>query len=49
MTQAVEQLKSQASALSAAERADLAYFLLDSLEPEEDGAEEAWRQEIAAA
>jgi putative addiction module component (TIGR02574 family) len=47
MTQAVEQLKSQAGALSHAERADLAYFLLNSLEPEEEGAEDAWRVEIA--
>jgi len=47
MTQAVEQLKSQASTLSTAERADLAYFLLTSLEPEEDGVQEAWREEIA--
>jgi putative addiction module component (TIGR02574 family) len=47
MTQAVEQLKSQALTLSAAERADLAYFLLTSLEPEEEGVEEAWRKEIA--
>ena len=47
MTEVVEQLKSQASTLSTAERADLAYFLLSSLEPEEEGVEEAWRQEIA--
>jgi putative addiction module component (TIGR02574 family) len=47
MTTAVEQLKSQASTLSAAERADLAYFLLSSLEPEEEGVREAWRAEIA--
>jgi putative addiction module component (TIGR02574 family) len=47
MTQALEQLKSQASNLSAPERADLAYFLLSSLEPEEDGVQEAWREEIA--
>jgi len=47
MTEAVEQLKAQASSLSAAERADLAYFLLTSLEPEEEGVEEAWREEIA--
>jgi putative addiction module component (TIGR02574 family) len=47
MTEAVEQLKSQAITLSAAERADLAYFLLTSLEPEEEGVEEAWRKEIA--
>jgi putative addiction module component (TIGR02574 family) len=46
MTQAVEQLKSQASSLSPPERADLAYFLLTSLEPDEDGVEQAWRAEI---
>ena len=47
MTETVEQLKSKAGTLSALERADLAYFLLSSLEPEEEGAEEAWRMEIA--
>lgn len=47
MTEAVEQLKSQASILSLSERADLAYFLLSSLEPQEKGIEEAWRREIA--
>jgi uncharacterized protein (DUF433 family) len=35
MTEAIEQLKSQVSALSAAERADLADFLLNSLEASE--------------
>jgi putative addiction module component (TIGR02574 family) len=47
MTEAVQQLKSQASALSEAERAELAYYLLTSLDPEEEGVEEAWRTEIA--
>jgi putative addiction module component (TIGR02574 family) len=47
MTEAVEQLKSQAGALSLPERADLAYFLIISLEPEEEGVEAAWRAEIA--
>lgn len=47
MTEAVEHLKSQASTLSTPERADLAYFLLASLEPEEEGVEEAWRAEIS--
>jgi putative addiction module component (TIGR02574 family) len=47
MTEAVEQLKSQVSSLSRPERAELAYFLLSSLEAEEEGAEEAWRAEIA--
>ena len=43
----VEEIKSQASTLSASERADLAYFLLSSLKAEEEGVEEAWRAEIA--
>ncbi len=47
MTEAVEQLKIQAGKLSDVERADLAYYLLESLEPEEAGVEEAWRAEIA--
>jgi putative addiction module component (TIGR02574 family) len=47
MTEAVEQLKSQASNLSASERAELAYFLLSSLEPEEETAQEEWRADIA--
>ena len=53
MTEAVQQLKAQAEKLSAEERADLAYFLLQSLEPEENGAErepppltEAQRREL---
>ncbi len=45
--EAVEQIKSQISTLSAAERAYLAYFLLASLEPEEAGTKEAWQMEIA--
>jgi putative addiction module component (TIGR02574 family) len=47
MTEAVEHLKSQASILSVPERAELAYFLLSSLEPEEEGVVDAWRSEIA--
>jgi len=47
MTEAVEELKSQAGRLSPTERAELAYFLITSLEPAEDGVEEAWRVEIA--
>jgi putative addiction module component (TIGR02574 family) len=47
MTEAVQLLKSQALALSVAERADLAHFLLTSLEAEAEGVEEAWRAEIA--
>ena len=44
MTEAVEQLKSRAENLSAPERG-LGLFL-SSLEPEEQGAKEAWREEI---
>jgi putative addiction module component (TIGR02574 family) len=47
MTTAVEQLKSQAGTLTGPERADLAYHLLTSLEPEEEGAEAAWHEEIS--
>lgn len=47
MTDNVEQLKAQVGTLTQTERADLAYFLLTSLEPEEEGVEDAWRAEIA--
>jgi putative addiction module component (TIGR02574 family) len=47
MTEAVERLKSEASVRSMPERADLAHYLLTSLEPEEEGVREAWRTEIA--
>lgn len=47
MTESVERIKAQVGNLSAPERADLAYFLLKTLEPEEQGAEEAWSVEIA--
>ena len=47
MTVAVAHLKSQASILSAPQRAELVHFLLASLEPEEKGGQEAWRPEIA--
>jgi putative addiction module component (TIGR02574 family) len=47
MTETVERLKSQVVGLSGPERADLAYVLLESLEPAEEGVDEAWRVEIA--
>ena len=47
MTEAVEQLKTQMKLLSNPERAELAHFLLTSLEPEDEGAEEAWAEEVA--
>lgn len=42
----VELLKSQAEQLSVPERADLALFLLHSLELQEPVAEAAWKTEI---
>ena len=47
MIETIEQLKTKASALSSADRADLAHFLLSSLEPEETGHEDEWKTEIA--
>jgi putative addiction module component (TIGR02574 family) len=47
VTEAVEQLKSQIITLSGSERAELAHFLLSSLDPEEEeGAHEAWSEEL---
>ena len=43
----VEHYKSQLEKLSREERAELAYFLLSSLEPQEEGAAAAWDAEIA--
>jgi putative addiction module component (TIGR02574 family) len=47
MNQAVEQFKVQLSGLSGAERAELAYYLLTSLEPEDAQADAEWRDEIS--
>jgi putative addiction module component (TIGR02574 family) len=47
MTETIEQLKTKASALSSVDRADLAHFLLSSLESEEAGHEDEWKTEIA--
>jgi putative addiction module component (TIGR02574 family) len=46
MTETLEQLKTQLTLLSNPERAELAHFLLASLEPEEEGAAEAWDAEV---
>lgn len=43
----VEAYKSQLEKLSREERAELAYFLLSSLEPSEEGAATAWNTEIS--
>jgi putative addiction module component (TIGR02574 family) len=49
MTEVVEQLKSQIGTLSAKERADLAHFILSSLEPDDDeqAVATAWEAEVA--
>jgi putative addiction module component (TIGR02574 family) len=47
MTKAVQNMKTQLKQLSQEERAELAHFLLESLEPEEEGAAAAWDAEIA--
>ncbi len=47
MAQPMKQLKSELEHLSAKEKAELACFLLDSLEPEEEGVAAAWDVEVA--
>ena len=47
MSVLAESLKTQLGGLPAAERAELAHYLLVSLEPDEDGVAEAWRMEVA--
>src|SRR5205823_5487618 len=48
MTEAVERLKTEARSLTSRERADLAHFLLQSLDQGEDAdAEAAWDAELA--
>ena len=47
MSEAVDLLKSNAISLIATERVDLAYYLLTSLEPDEESVEAAWHDEIS--
>jgi putative addiction module component (TIGR02574 family) len=47
MSSAIESLKDQVATLSTRERAELAYFLLTSIEPEDIGAEAAWDAEAS--
>jgi putative addiction module component (TIGR02574 family) len=47
MTQAVAEILSRLDSLSQAERAEVALGFLRSLEPEEEGAEQAWHAELA--
>jgi putative addiction module component (TIGR02574 family) len=46
MTPTVESLKQQLCSLSQEERAELATFLLESLDPPDTEAEAAWLQEV---
>ncbi|HVS39109.1 MAG TPA: addiction module protein [Gemmataceae bacterium] len=47
MTDTLERLKAEAAALTGQQRAELAYFLIHSLDEQEEGVEEAWEAEIA--
>jgi putative addiction module component (TIGR02574 family) len=46
MTRDVRQMKTQLKQLSQPERAELAYFLLESIGPAEAGAAVAWEEEL---
>ena len=48
MTPTLQDLKEASSGLPAPQRAELAHFLLRSLEPEEDGWAEAWKRCLEA-
>jgi putative addiction module component (TIGR02574 family) len=45
MDSVIDDLKAQLAALAPGDRGALAHFLLSSLDPEEEGAEEAWDAE----
>ena len=47
MAQTMQQLKSQLDQLSTKDKAELACFLLGTLEPEDEGVAAAWDLEIA--
>jgi putative addiction module component (TIGR02574 family) len=47
MNSALEHWKTQLATLLPDERAELAHFLLSSIEPEDDGAEAAWDAEAS--
>lgn len=47
MSERIQRFKSKLERLSQEERAELACFLLQSLEPDEHGASEAWEREIS--
>lgn len=47
MAQPMTQLKSELEQLSTKDKAELAFFLLGSMEPEEEGVAAAWDVEVA--
>ncbi len=47
MIETIDQWKAQLSVLSEQQRAELAYYLLSSLGPEEDGVGPAWDEEVS--
>ena len=47
MIETIEHMKTRIGELSGSDRAELAYYLLSTLEPVEEGVEEAWQQEIS--
>lgn len=48
MNPPLEKLKVDLSGLPESDRADLAYFLLQTLEPVEDCVADAWREEVSS-
>jgi putative addiction module component (TIGR02574 family) len=46
MSSSLEQLKVTLATRSAPERAELAHYLLETLEPAEEGVSEAWHAEL---
>jgi putative addiction module component (TIGR02574 family) len=46
MTPSLQDLKEASSSLPAPQRAELAHYLLRSLEPEEDGWADSWHAEL---
>ena len=47
MPPTLQELKDASASLPSPERAELAHFLLQSLEPEEGGWAEAWQEELS--
>jgi putative addiction module component (TIGR02574 family) len=47
MTPTLQELKDASATLPPTQRAELAHFLLQSLDPDEDGWAEAWQEELS--